>query len=169
MYIQITPFRAITLALVLGMSLHAQKPTTARDRPTAHAPRPRVTPKVTTSPSALTSTTISEVVAQNVTLAGGASQQFFAQSDFSGADKVALGFYATTDQDLSGTTYLVWWAPPGAPNYVVADYLLGNQFAFLNSGGVQVVPYGNQLMIEVRNTGTDPVTISQITAYAVAR
>lgn len=167
MFIRLTRLGALALAFLPGTGLHAADPATPRKKETAHAPKARVTPKLA-SPKAVNSTTISEVVAQNITLDPGTSQQFFAQSDFSGAEKVSLGFYTTSDQDLSATNYLVWWSPPGAANYVVADVLFGNQFAFLNSGGANVNTYGNQLMIEVRNGGTDPVSISQITAYAVA-
>ena len=178
MHLQWMRFRASLMAvaalslLSLGMNLQADdtvKPVKKRVplQIPAAAPKARVQPKLV-SPRAVTSTTISEVVAQDVTIPAGGSQQFYAQSDFSGAEVASLGFYATTDQDLSKTTYLVWWAPAGAPNYVVADYLQGGNFAFLNSGGSQVAIYGNQLMIEMRNTGNQPVTITQITAYAVA-
>lgn len=120
-------------------------------------------------PRAVNSTTIGEVLAKNVTLAPGASQKFFAQSDFTGTESVKIAFYAAADQDLSSTNYLVWWSVPDADNYAVSDYLQGKYFAFLNTGGAFVQTYGNQLLIEMRNDGKNPVTISQITLYAVAR
>jgi hypothetical protein len=156
------------LAALMTLSLAAEESTATRKKEVAVAPKATATPKAI-SPQAVLSTTITEVLAQGVTLQPGASQQFFAKSDFSGADKVALGFYATSDQDLSMTNYLVWWAPAGAPQYVVTDYVSGKNFAFLNSGGWVAAPFGNQLMVEMRNNGTNAVTITQITTYAIAR
>jgi hypothetical protein len=152
--------------LALGLGCQAEEPAVVnKKKDTARSPK--VTARDTTP--TLPSLTLYELLAQNVTLAAGASQQFFAKTDFTGVGKVNLGFYATPDQDLSSTNYLVWWAIPGAPSYVVVDYLQGKNFAFLNSGGASVLPFGNQLMVEIRNNGTQPVTISQVTAFAVAR
>jgi hypothetical protein len=166
---RLTRLGAMTLTVVaLGMTLRAEESVAHKKKEAAHAPRAQAGVKAV-SPQTLSSTTLSELLVNNFTLAPGASQQVFAKTDFSGADKVQIGFYGANDQDFSKTAYLVWWAPPGAPNYVVADYIQGSDFSFLNSGGVQLVPYGNQLMIEFRNNGSAPVTYIQVTAYAVAR
>ncbi len=156
-----------TGGLAMGTRVHGQE-TAATKKERALAPVAKRAPKIL-SPQALTSTTISEVLATNLTLQPATSQQLFAKSDFSGVEKVQLGFYAAPDQDISVTNYLVWWAIPDAPNYGVTDYLEGQNFAFLNSGGAYVATYGNELMVEVRNNGTKPVVITQITAYAIAR
>jgi hypothetical protein len=157
---------ATLVLLTLGMSLQADDSTALKKKDTAHSPKARVMPKTTSSQG--TGTTISEVVTQNLMLTPGTSQQVYAQSDFTGADKVSIGVYTTTDQSLLNTSYLIWWAIPNAPNYMVADTLLGSTFDFLNTGGAQLPTYGNQLMIEIRNNGTDPVTIGQVTVYAIA-
>jgi hypothetical protein len=154
--------------LMPGTSLRAENSAAPKKRETVHGPRVRTAPKLL-SPKAINSTTITEIIAQNVTLAPGDDQQFYAQSDFSGVDRVNLAFYATPDQDLSKTNYLVWWAVPNAANYSVVDYVQGQYFAFLNSGGATLLPYGNQLLIEARNNGTQSATISQITVFGVAR
>jgi hypothetical protein len=114
-------------------------------------------------------TTISEVLVSDLTLAPGTSQQVFSRSDFSGVDKLNIGFYGTIDQDFSNTNCLIWWAIPGASDYVAADSVRGDQFSFLNSGVVQITPYGNQLAIEFHNNGGQPVNYAQVTLYAVAR
>ena len=161
-------FALITTALLaLGATLSGEETTTTKKKGPALAPRVVRSPK-SLSPRAVTSTTISEVLATNLTMQPGTSQQFFAKSDFTGVEKVSLAVYASPDQDISPTNYLVWWAIPDAPNYTVSDYLPADNFAFLNSGGAVVATYGNQLLVEVRNNGTKPVTITQITVYAVA-
>jgi hypothetical protein len=171
MQIQRTRFQVLSVALLaLGMNLRAEEPAAPRKKEAASSAAPKVSLSAKLlSPKAIASTTIFELVAQNVTLQPGGSQQFYTQSDYTGVDKVALGFYAATDQDLSATNYLVWWAIPGASSYVVGNYVPGNTFPFLNTGGVQLATFGNQLMVEMRNNGTKPVTITQITAYAIAR
>jgi hypothetical protein len=163
-------FALLTTALLaLGATLYGEATTAKKKGPApAVAPHTVVRSPRSLSPRAVTSTTISEVLATNLTMQPGTSQQFFAKSDFTGVEQVSLAFYAAPDQDISATNYLVWWAIPDAPNYAVSDYLQGQDFAFLNSGGAVVATYGNQLMIEMRNNGTKPVTLSQITVYAVA-
>jgi hypothetical protein len=162
-----------TLGALIALSTIGSYADQARPKkPIAVAPKatnaPRIRPKSVGS-RAVTSTTISELLAKDLTLQPGESKQLYAESDFSGTESVALGFIGPNDQDFTNTNYLVWWGPANAPSYVVSDYLQGEYFSFLNSGGSQVTTYGNELMIEVRNDGKIPVTFSQITAYAVAR
>ncbi len=172
MTVQLTRFRSVALAaLACGMVVFgAEDLAVPGKKQAAPAPAPKVTvTRNVVSPQSLASTTLYELLAQNVTMAAGASQQFYAQTDYTGVEQVSLGFYAAADQDLSNTTYLVWWAIPGASSYMVGNFLQGKLFPFLNTGGAQVPTYGNQLMIEMRNNGTTPVTITQITSYAIAR
>ena len=65
--------------------------------------------------------------------------------------------------------FQVWWAFPGLPFYVLADVIQGKNFNYINTGGASVAPYGNELMIWVQNNGTADVTITSISAYAIAR
>ena len=122
--------------LVAGLGL-AEEPAALKKKDTARSPK--VTARDTTP--TLPSLTLYELLAQNVTLAAGASQQFFAKTDFTGVGKVNLGFYSTPDQDLSSTNCLVWWAIPGAPSYVVADYLQGKKMADLAPRGLTIKVY----------------------------
>jgi hypothetical protein len=159
---------AVLALLALGLTLRAEDQDSPKKKEASQGSKAGIKPKVI-SPLAVNSTPIAEVVAQNVTIPAGTSQKFFAQSDFTGADKVAIGVYTTTDQNLGMTAYEVWWAGAGYPYYVTADYIDGKLFHFANTGGAQVTAYGNQLLIIVDNNGTAPVTIAQITVYATAR
>lgn len=162
-------YGAVALAVMaLGVTLRAEDVDSPKKKEAAQGSRTGIKPKML-SPLTVNSTSIAEVVAQNVTIAAGTSQKFFAQSDFTGADKVSIGVFTTSDQNLSLTGYEVWWAQSSYPYYVTADYIDGKLFHFSNTGGAQVATFGNQLLIIVDNNGTAPVTIAQITAYAVAK
>jgi hypothetical protein len=169
MKIRLMRYGAAALAvLALGVILRAEDADSPKKKEAAQGSKAGIKPKMI-SPLTINSTPIAEVVAQNVTIPAMTSQKFFAQSDFTGADKVAIAVYTTTDQNLGMTGYEVWWAGSGYPFYVTADYIDGKLFHFANTGGAQVAAYGNQLLIVVDNNGTAPVTIAQITVYATAR
>jgi hypothetical protein len=161
------PFCALALAFVaLGMTLNAEDPAT-RKKTTAEAPKARPIAK-SISPATVSSTALSEMIASNLTLAPGADQFVYAKTDFTGADDIRIGFYADASQDLSKTKYVTWWAIPNNASYNAADYWDGTSFAYLNSGSFQVSTFGNQFALEIKNTGTNPITFTQITLWANA-
>jgi hypothetical protein len=150
----------LNLALATAL-LGGEKPTapSVKSETAATSEKPRV----------VFSTALSEVVATNLTIAAGAYQSITAETDFTGADSVNIGFYTTNSQNLANCTFTIWWAFPNMPNFVATFFFNGNNFPFTNSGGLNVLAFGNQLMIGIQNNSTSPVTISQITAYANAR
>lgn len=138
------------------------------EKPTAPLPKSEPAAK-SESPKVVFSTALSEVIASNLTVAAGAYQSVTAKTDFTGADSVNIGFFTTNSQTLANSTFTVWWGFPNMPNFVATFFFNGANFPFTNSGGLNVLAFGNQLMIGIQNNGTSPVTIAQITAWANAR
>jgi len=120
--------------------------------------------------TAITSSPILENLATVVTIAANASALFQATSDFTGADKV--GFSVTTLSDpssrMTNVRFGIAWAAPGNW-FVLTDMVLGSTFYYFDHGAATVPVYGPALKIAVFNDGSIPVTITQLSVYAVAR
>ncbi len=171
MQIRLTRFRALTLAvLALGMNLRAEDPAAPKKKATAEAPKAQPAPKaVSPTPKVVFSTALSETLATNLTIAPGTDQFIYSKLDFSGVDMVYVGFYGASNQDFSKTNYVSWWAIPNSTQYSAAQFWAGSSWGYLNTGSVQLNPFGNQLAIDFQNNGTSPVTYTQVTVWANAR
>jgi hypothetical protein len=122
------------------------------------------------SAAATASNPIIETLATLVTIDPHSNAIFQAQSDFTGADK--MGFSVTTLSDsnskMTQVRFGVAWAAPGNW-FVLTDMILGNSFYYYDHGGATVPVYAPILKIVVFNDGATPVTITQLSAYGVAR
>jgi hypothetical protein len=166
---RLTPLRALTLAvLALGMTLRAEDPAVPKKKIAAESPKVQPAPKAV-SPKVVFSTTISETLATNLTIAPGANQFLYAKSDFTGVETLYVSFYGASTQDFSKTNYVSWWAIPNNTQYSAAQFWAGSSFAYLNTGSILLNPWGNQLAIDFQNNGTSPVTYTQVTIWANAR
>jgi hypothetical protein len=58
---------------------------------------------------------------------------------------------------------------PGADWFTSQDVISGEEFYWMNQGGGVVSVYGPELRIELRNDSDTPLTINQLTVYAVGR
>lgn len=119
---------------------------------------------------AITSTTMREVIASEVTIAANGNAIFQSTLDFSGADKVGMAVTTLSDSNSTMTKvrFGVAWAAPG-DWYVLTDMVLGSGFYFIDHGGATVPVYGPFLKVIVFNDGTTPVRITQLSVNTVAR
>jgi len=155
----------------LGMAAESTAPKEKTASPHSPAPPAKVAAKAGTRSLEATSYTpglITEVIATNFTVPNGQSMRFFAQSDFSGAERASFGVYADPSVNISKTQYAVWWGVPGAPDYTPQEVINASNFPFTNSGGGNVGVYGTMMFVDVYNNGTAPVTITELVVYAVA-
>jgi hypothetical protein len=120
--------------------------------------------------AAVSSTTLRETLAKNVTIAANDYAAFEWGADLSGADKVGISLTTLGDPSsrLTKVRIGVAFAAPG-DWYILSDVILGSSLYFLDHGGVTVPVYGPFMKLIVFNDGTTPVQITQLAAYAVAR
>jgi hypothetical protein len=114
---------------------------------------------------------IAEVLGKGVALGAGESKSFDATSDFSGVERISIAVEAPSGQDVANANFriIVWWSMPGADWFTSQDVISGEEFYWMNQGGGVVSVYGPELRIELRNDSDTPLTINQLTVYAVGR
>ncbi len=155
-----------TLALMLSpAAVPAEKPREKKpvSQPAARAAKSRLARR------AAAGSGLSELLAKDFTVPGKESKSFDAQADFTGAQFVSIAVEAPGESDIGTEKFriIVWWGMPGADWYTAQDVLSGQDFYFANQGGAVVPVYGPDLRIEVVNDSESPVSINQLTIYAV--
>jgi hypothetical protein len=88
-------------------------------------------------------------------------------SDYTGAEHVSVAIECPTGNSLQNVSITVWWGNSLALYLSATDVISSGSFAYRNVGGAVVPVYGPQIMMQVTNAGTTPVSCDQVTTYAV--
>jgi hypothetical protein len=102
-------------------------------------------------------------------IAAGKSLIVDSTSDWTGADKVSIGFSCPSSTSLKTFQVIVWWTVnlSLAQLYTASDVIFGSDFVFQNTGGGVTPAFGQILRLEMRNAGTADINCEQITLYSV--
>jgi hypothetical protein len=103
----------------------------------------------------------------SITVAAGASYKLTSTNDYTGSEQVSIAIECPTAVSLQNVGITVWWGIPIAPFLTLTDVVAGSGFLLKNMGGGSVSVYGNQIMLQVVNTGTTAISCDQVTTYAV--
>jgi hypothetical protein len=101
------------------------------------------------------------------TLAPGSSLTLTSIYDYTGADTFAVAIECPSGNNLQNVALTVWWGNSLATYLTLTDVILGSDFVLPYMGGGTVPVYGSQVLVQVVNTGTAPVSCDQVTGYAV--
>ncbi|MCL4402757.1 MAG: hypothetical protein M1436_08865 [Acidobacteria bacterium] len=115
------------------------------------------------------SSVIAELLGKNFTIEANGSKVLDSAYDFGGAEGASIAVAAPEDVDIANDklNIQVWWAVPDAEWYVLQDTISGANFHFANQGGGVVPVYGSYLRVVITNDGENPVSVDQVTVYAV--
>ena len=97
----------------------------------------------------------------------GQSTGFDAVSDYTGAEKASVAIQCPTSTDLRNVQLQFFWMMEPAEFYAGTEFVNGLGLAFTNMGGAVISVFGSSLHVEVKNSGTVPVSCNQLTIYAV--
>jgi hypothetical protein len=101
-----------------------------------------------------------------VTVAPGPYHLLTTTQDYTGAETLRVAIECPSSVNLKPVGIGVWWAVPNS-NFTATDAILASGFLLQNMGGAVTQVYGNQLQLQVINTGSSPISCDQVTAYAV--
>ena len=126
--------------------------------------------KVKPSDSGAAAAVNSEVF-QNVVLAAGKGVALDSTLDYSSATTVAVSVQcnsctsAATSLASAGLTLQARWLVPNAEFYASTESKPATSFPYWDAGGVLFNVYGSQFELILQNTGTQTVSIAQITIF----
>jgi hypothetical protein len=159
------PFRMRTITLLLiftSLSPHgAAEKSAGLVLPAKRVERRSASPRATD-----TSRIIFEVF-KDFNVPPGQSTGFDAVSDYAGAEKASVAIQCPSSTDLRNIQMQFLWTMEPAEFYAGTDFANGVGLAFTNMGGVVISVFGSSLHVEVKNSGTVPVSCNQLTIYAV--
>jgi hypothetical protein len=101
------------------------------------------------------------------TIAPNSFYRFNSTADYTGADTVAVAVECPTGTSLKNILITTSWGNSLATFLTLTDAIVGSDFVLSNMGGGVVSVFGSELMVQIVNTGTTPVSCDQMTTYAV--
>jgi hypothetical protein len=122
-------------------------------------------------PNAITSTTLREtLISSEVTIAPGDMKTIEANSDFTGAEKIAFSILtADANNKVSNIAIGIFWAAPDEW-YTMTDFAMGSDIQLADStAAFTTAVYAPYLKVVILNNGSAAIRIKQLTTYAVAR
>ncbi|MBI4904014.1 MAG: hypothetical protein HY820_10295 [Acidobacteria bacterium] len=143
----------------------------ARQKMAAEAPARGSAPRAAVSGESRSaaSNIVNETIGQNFSVDAGKSARITAKADFSGAERASFGVYADPSANITKLRIAIWWGNAETSAYAVHAFITASGFFYTNTGAGQVAVGGPNLIVDVINEGDTPVTIQQLTVYAVVR
>jgi len=160
----------ISCLALLAASAAAQKPKSVDAAPASaksgvsSIPPSRTQPRTDVSPK----DTYSEwAYWTNLTIQPGASVNLDSSLDYSTTDTVRVTVRSDAG-DIANLVMSAYWSIPQVDFYGVADVVAGASFPYNNAGGATFNVYGSQFRLQLTNTGSDPMKLTQVLTFARA-
>jgi hypothetical protein len=85
--------------------------------------------------------------------------------DFSQSDTVRVTV-RSANSDMPSLRLSAFWTVPEAQMFGNSEVVTGDHFFYTNSGGAVFNVYGTQFRLELANTGSSAMTLTQVTIFA---
>lgn len=131
---------------------------------------PAAAPTIRSPRSATDPTVISEIF-QNIIVPPGNSIPLDSSIDYSSVGTVAVAVQcsgcssAATSLGTSGLILQARWTVPNGALLVATENKAATTFAYWDAGGAIFNVYGPQFRLVLQNTGTQPISLQQITIF----